>query len=70
MKIKITLSSIGIMTVILLFIISAAIVAVIDTRVTNKLEGVLWTIPAKVYSRSLDLAEGTNINKSNLIKEL
>mgnify|MGYP001160079898 FL=1 len=70
MKIKITLSSIGIMTVILLFIISAAIVAVIDTRVTNKLEGVLWTIPAKVYSRSLDLAEGTNINKSNLLKEL
>ena len=58
------------MTVILLFIISAAIVAVIDTRVTNKLEGVLWTIPAKVYSRSLDLAEGTNINKSNLLKEL
>ena len=40
MKIKITLSSIGIMTVILLFIISAAVVAVIDTRVTNKLEGV------------------------------
>ena len=70
MKIKITLSSIGIMTVILLFIISAAIVAVIDTRVTNKLEGGLWTIPAKVYSRSLDLAEGTNINKSNLLKEL
>ena len=70
MKIKITLSSIGIMTVILLFIISAAVVAVIDTRVTNKLEGVLWTIPAKVYSRSLDLAEGTTINKSNLLKEL
>ena len=52
------------------FVVSAAVVAIIDSRVTNKLEGVLWTIPAKVYSRSLDLAEGTTINKSNLLKEL
>lgn len=70
MKIKLTFSSLGIIVLIILFVISAAVIAIIDTRVTNKLEGVLWTIPAKVYSRSLDLAEGSKVNKSNLIREL
>ena len=69
MKIKLTLGSLGIIALIIVFIISAAVVAIIDSRVTNKLEGVLWTIPAKVYSRSLDLAEGSKVNRSNLIKE-
>ena len=68
MKIKLTFSSLGIIVLIILFVISAAVIAIIDTRVTNKLEGVLWTIPAKVYSRSLDLAEGSKVNKSNLIR--
>jgi len=70
MKIKLTLSSLGIIALIIVFIISVAVVAIIDSRVTNKLDGVLWTIPAKVYSRSLDLAEGSKVNKSNLIREL
>ncbi len=70
MKIKLTLGSLGIIALIIFFIISAAVVTIIDSRVTNKLDGVLWTIPAKVYSRSLDLAEGSKVNKSNLMKEL
>ena len=70
MKIKLTLGSLGIISLIIIFVISAAIVAIIDSRVTNKLDGVLWTIPAKVYSRSLDLAEGSKVNKSNLMREL
>ena len=70
MKIKLTLGSLGIIALIIVFVISAAVVAIIDSRVTNKLDGILWTIPAKVYSRSLDLAEGSKVNRSNLMKEL
>ena len=70
MKIKLTFKSLGIISLIIVFVISTAVVAIIDSRVTNKLEGVLWTIPAKVYSRSLDLAEGSEVNKSNLLREL
>ena len=70
MKIRLTLSSLGIISLIVLSVISLATVAIIDSRVTNKLDGVLWTIPAKVYSRSLDLAEGSIVNKSNLLREL
>ena len=70
MKIKITLSSLGIVVLVVVFIISTAVVAIVDSRVTNKLDGVLWTIPAKVYSRSLDIAEGLKVNQSNLLREL
>ena len=70
MKIKLTLSSFALAVLIIVFVISLAVIAIIDSRVTNKLEGVLWTVPAKVYSRSLDLAEGLSINKSNLLREL
>ena len=70
MKIKLTLSSLALAVLIIVFVISLAVIAIIDSRVTNKLEGVLWTVPAKVYSRSLELAEGLSINKSNLLREL
>ena len=70
MKIKFTLRSLGLIVLIIIFVISAAIVSIIDSRVTNKLEGVLWTIPAKIYARSLDLAEGSKVNKSYLTREL
>ena len=70
MKIKLTLSSFALAVLNIVFVISLAVIAIIDSRVTNKLEGVLWTVPAKVYSRSLDLAEGLSINKSNLLREL
>ena len=70
MKIKVTLSSLVTIALIIFFVISAAVVAIVDSRVTNKLEGVLWTIPAKVYSRSLDLAEGLKVNQNNLLREL
>ena len=70
MKITLTLSSFALAVLIIVFLIFLAVIAIIDSRVTNKLEGVLWTVPAKVYSRSLDLAEGLSINKSNLLREL
>ena len=70
MKIKLTLSSIAIISFVAILVFVAAVVALIDSRVTNKLEGVLWTVPAKVYSRTLDLAEGSRINRDNLLKEL
>ena len=70
MKFKLTIGFfIGFISIIV-FIFTAATVAVLDYRVTSKLDGVLWTIPAKIYSRPLELAEGINLNKDNLIKEL
>ena len=70
MKFKLTIGFfIGFISIIV-FIFTAATVAVLDYRVTSKLDGVLWTIPAKIYSRPLELAEGINLNKNNLIKEL
>ena len=70
MKIKFTLSSLALIVLVIFFVLSAALVAIIDSRVTNKLEGILWTIPAKIYARSLDIAEGSKVNKSYLIREL
>jgi penicillin-binding protein 1B len=70
MKFKLTIGFfIGLISIIV-FIFTAASIAVLDYRVTSKLDGVLWTIPAKIYSRPLELAEGINLNKDNLIKEL
>ena len=70
MKFKLTIGFfIGFISIIV-FIFTAASVAVLDYRVTSKLDGVLWTIPAKIYSRPLELAEGIRLNKDNLIKEL
>ena len=70
MKFKLTIGFfIGFISIIV-FIFTAATVAVLDYRVTSKLDGVLWTIPAKIYSRPLELAEGIHLNKDNLIKEL
>ena len=70
MKFKLTIGVfIGIVS-IAAFIFLAAVVAVIDYRVTSKLEGVLWTVPAKLYSRPMELAEGLKINKDNLVREL
>ena len=70
MKFKLTIGFfIGFISIIV-FIFTAASIAVLDYRVTSKLDGVLWTIPAKIYSRPLELAEGIHLNKDNLIKEL
>jgi penicillin-binding protein 1B len=52
------------------FLFGAAVLSVIDSKVTSKLDGVLWTIPAKIYSRSLEIAEGGLVNKKNLLREL
>jgi len=69
MKFNLTLKSLLLIFIIIASIFSIAVVSVIDQRVTAKLDGVLWTIPAKIYSRSLEIAEGGLINKNNLIKE-
>ena len=70
MKINLTIKmAIGLAGIALLvFLIS--FVAIIDSRVTSKLEGVLWTVPAKLYSRPLQIAEGGKININNLLREL
>ena len=54
----------------IIVIFFAALVAIIDYRVTTKLDGVLWTVPAKLYSRPMELAESIEINRNNLIREL
>lgn len=70
MKFKLTIGFlIGSISIIILIFLSA-VVAVIDYRVTAKLDGVLWTIPAKVYSRPMELAEGLKLNQDNLTREL
>ena len=65
MKYKMTFSSVIITFTALSLLFISALVAVIDSKVTNKLDGVLWTVPAKVFSRSLEIAEGKKINQSN-----
>ena len=70
MKNRIPVKSALLILLILLSVFAIAVVAVIDQRVTSKLDGVLWTVPAKIYSRSLEIAEGGKINVSNLLKEL
>ena len=55
---------------LLIFIFVLAYLSLLDQRVTNKLDGALWTVPAKLYSRPLELAEGGYINIKNLLLEL
>ena len=62
MKFKLTIGFFIGFTSIIVLIFLSAVVAVIDYRVTTKLDGVLWTVPAKLYSRPMELAEGLNLN--------
>ena len=70
MKKRIPVKSALLILLILLSVFVIAVVAVIDQRVTSKLDGVLWTVPAKIYSRSLEIAEGGKVNIDNLLREL
>ena len=70
MKFKLSIGIVFGLIALATLIFSAALIAVIDYRVTSKLDGVLWTVPAKLYSRPLELAESIELNKDNLIKEL
>ena len=70
MKFKLTIGVFTGFIAIMIFIFSAATIAVIDYRVTSKLDGVLWTVPAKIYSRPLELAEGISLNEDLLVREL
>jgi len=67
---KLSLRLILFSSLTILLVICIAYVSILDSRVINKLEGVLWTVPAKVYARPLELAEGGNINLRQLKKEL
>ena len=55
---------------LILLVICTAYVSILDSKVTNKLDGALWTVPAKVYARPLELAEGGRIHLDFLKKEL
>ena len=57
-------------SLIIFLVISIAYISILDSKVVNKLDGVLWTVPAKVYARPLELAEGGKINVDVLKKEL
>ena len=67
---KLSLKLITYLSLIIFLIISIAYVSILDSKVVNKLDGVLWTVPAKVYARPLELAEGGKINVDSLKKEL
>ena len=67
---KLSLKLITYLSLIIFLIISIAYVLILDSKVVNKLDGVLWTVPAKVYARPLELAEGGKINVDVLKKEL
>ena len=67
---KLSLKLITYLSLIIFSVISIAYVSILDSKVVNKLDGVLWTVPAKVYARPLELAEGGKINVDVLKKEL
>ena len=67
---KLSLKLITYLSLIIFLIISIAYVSILDSKVVNKLDGVLWTVPAKVYARPFELAEGGKINVDVLKKEL
>ena len=67
---KLSLKLIVYLSVIIFLVIGIAYVSILDSKVVNKLDGVLWTVPAKVYARPLELAEGGKINVDVLKKEL
>jgi len=67
---KLSLKLITYVSLIIFLIISIAYISILDSKVVNKLDGVLWTVPAKVYARPLELAEGGKINVDGLKKEL
>ena len=67
---KLSLKLITYLSLIIFLIISIAYISILDSKVVNKLDGVLWTVPAKVYARPLELAEGGKINVDVLKKEL
>ena len=67
---KLSLKLITYSSLFILLVICIAYVSILDSKVVNKLDGVLWTVPAKVYARPLELAEGGKINVDVLKKEL
>ena len=66
---KLSLKLITYLSLIIFLVISIAYVTILDSKVVNKLDGVLWTVPAKVYARPLELAEGGKINVDSRSEE-
>ena len=57
-------------TLLVSFIFVLVYLSLLNQRVTDNLDGALWTLPAKLYSRSLEIGEGTKISLKNLRLEL
>lgn len=53
-----------------LFLVFCLWVALLDFQLREKFEGKRWSVPAKVYSRPLELYQGSEIGASDLIAEL
>ena len=51
-------------------VIMLAYLELLSDRVEEKLDGILWTVPAKVYSRPLEIAEGYSVKPQYIQKEL
>lgn len=49
---------------------SIAYIVWLDHRVTSEFEGKRWSLPARVYARSLELYVGASINRDDLINVL
>ena len=60
MRIKniLLITLLGLCSLVLFF---SCYLALLSDRVEQKLDGVLWTVPAKVYSRPLELVEGYKV---------
>ena len=67
-QIKIKNLIIVLIVIVLVFLIGW--ISFLDSKVRNKLDGALWTVPAKIYSRPLEIGEGGSLNLKNFIKEL
>ena len=51
-------------------VIMLAYLELLSDRVEEKLDGILWTVPAKVYSRPLEIVEGYRVKPQYIQKEL
>ena len=56
--------------ILFFIVVFIAYLSLLNSKVTNKLDSALWTVPAKIYSRPLELAEGAHINIEKILNEL
>ena len=59
------------MRLFLVFVVIAGCVVIYaDAIITSKFDGKRWSIPAKVYSRALELFDGAELSVDQLRREL